>query len=272
MIGGRTLEVPVLRLLVLLLALALAGCPPVLNNADDDDLVADDDDATMGDDDDATWGDDDDDDATWGDDDDDISSECQDPGFVSTYVTGVPANQPTWYTGEGTIDGDILVLNTPDGDTLEWTLGDDAGWFPQGALGTTSVYWWTPGMAPWGGDFLFAVEFDGGFQRFVSGFINALDYVEIPEFGVYAWASNDRCAGEWMEDGCGLWSVVTMEVEVATAEGVALLELAPTSGQGSPNLSAEGRLGRQYAKVWCDDVPELEWAFALMINMLTWDG
>ncbi len=255
------------RPLLLFLALVVAGCPPVLHN-DDDDLTTDDDDATMADDDDTTWGDDDD----IADDDDDISSECLDAGFLPSIVSGPPGFEPTWTSGDATLDGDQLVLTTPDGDVLEWFLGEDVSYFPQGALGPTSVYWWTPGLAPWGGDYLFAVEFDGGVQRFISGFINGYDSVSIPELGFFAWASNDMCAGQWLEDECGLWQVLVTEIEVQTAEGVALLQLAPGMGQGTPDLTAEGRLGRQYAELWCDDVPEFEWAFAMMVTMLVWDG
>ena len=256
-----------------LCALWLAGCAPILSNpppvpADDDDSTAGDDDDATGDDDDST-GDDDDD--TWGDD-DDSDPACLQPGTTESWVTG-PQDVTGWVAGTVAVDtaAESVSLVTDVGEAFAWRVGADVGLLV-GADGLGRVYWEQPGLAAWGGDFVFAVESADGAFRFISALVAGADEVFVADWASRFSVVRGACS-ELLDDFCGVMTVLPLQYEIANWDGVMLTGvLYPTLGEATGDFTIEHRLGRDYAELWCDDVDQTAWSFVMQQWMLTWDG
>ena len=248
---------------LLLLAL-LAGCAPVL---DDDDATGDDDDTT-GDDDDATM---DDDDAT-GDDDDSVDPEgCTSFGSGDIWVQG-PPDAEGWF--EGTIDvaDGAVLLTEASGQELTWRVsGDEAALLPE-YTGPGRVWWSTPGLSGWGGDFVFGLEWQTGIETVLLVNVVELELVEVPDWGLTLRLDPVSCSDVPLLDACGVAHAAPMTFDVTTPDGVYEGTLAPGEGFADPTVQVEHRFGRQFVELECDDVPFLSWSAVVRQTFLTWDG
>ena len=241
------------RFLIVLLALALAGCPPTRNGRldDDDDATSDDDDATADDDDAADDDDsmDDDDDDTpieppppWddddiADDDDDDDDLCAEPGQTSLWFDASAGDiDGTWFEGDVAWNGSRLTVDGDSGPLLSVAvLGDnvDMDLMFSEVQGAGRVLVAATSWGAWTANGVLAIQSYWSYSTVVLG-VNSPSVPAIGEIGYSLSVAplDTACTTPLFDvDGCGLAAALPLGVELSTDWSAEYSEIWPDGFQ-----------------------------------------